>query len=124
MMSMNRRDWLTGVVTSVIGAQMVIAAKTAEPLGSLVIPNQEIKIFSPGEAAGLALSSLLGTVYAKDGKEYYPVGRVHRVEHYTGQDQMNRWKYPQHEIDGLPEKRYARGEIEFYPEIFDRIRLR
>jgi hypothetical protein len=121
-MSMNRRDWLTGVVTSVVGAQMVIAAQTAQPLGSLVVPDQEVKIFAPGEERAIALGSLLGTLYTKQGKEYIPVARVRRMEHNTGVDRAGKWNDPL-DVTDLPKKTYARGEVEFFPEIFERIRL-
>lgn len=73
MPEMSRRDWLTGVVTSVVGAQLVIAANARAE--GIVLPNKEVKIYNPDDmrAAIDPGPGSLVFMMAEDGS-YKPIG--------------------------------------------------
>lgn len=74
MRDLSRRDWLSGVVTSVVGAQLVIATKGR--IEGLVIPDREVKVFTPAdmklETTTLGPGCMLFTLHG-DGS-YHPIG--------------------------------------------------
>jgi hypothetical protein len=75
MPDMSRRDWLTGVVTSVVGAQLAIAAQRS--VEGIIMPDTEIKLYQP---ADVPTADLMSDVYVKNADgDFMPIGYIRSI---------------------------------------------
>jgi hypothetical protein len=115
MADMGRRDWLSALVTSVVGAQVVIAAKDRQPLEGIIVPDTEIKLYSPQEADAhtrLANPQAVGNfVFMLSKGEYVPVGVLTEVNMTRDHLDDSSWEHSaRHYIMGRVE---VTGTIQF-----------